>query len=193
MDPPIKEIIEANQATLTQFQKDIVMDSNSIHILPAYFNFIECYLATNSEPEIKKYLTVALSNLSFSNKKKDENKELETQEDIEEEILLSKDKQEKTSKIDLLFGQYLLNTSKFKQAKEKIINSILLYSEIYGPESIGLTPNYYYLASCFLNENAKNQESYPDSEVIAKNMYLKIADCWKKFFLGEKHDMFDCK
>jgi len=193
VDPPIKEIIEANQATLTQFQKDIVMDSNSIHILPAYFNFIECYLATNSEPEIKKYLTVALSNLSFSNKKKDENKELETQEDIEEEILLSKDKQEKTSKIDLLFGQYLLNTSKFKQAKEKIINSILLYSEIYGPESIGLTPNYYYLASCFLNENAKNQESYPDSEVIAKNMYLKIADCWKKFFLGEKHDMFDCK
>lgn len=169
------------------------MDSNSIYILPAYFNFIECYLATNSEPEIKKYLTVALSNLSFSNKKKDENKELESQEDIEEEILLTKDKQEKTSRIDLLFGQYLLNTSKFKQAKEKIINSIILYSEIYGPESIGLTSNYYYLASCFLNENAKNQESFPDSEIIAKNIYLKIAECWKKFFLGEKHDMFDCK
>jgi hypothetical protein len=169
------------------------MDSNSIHILPAYFNFIECYLANNSEPEVKKYLTVALSNLSFSNKKKDETKEAETAEDIEEEMLLAKDKQAKTSRIDLLFGQYLLMTSKYPEAKEKIINSVILYAELYGPESVGLTPNYYYLASCFLSENAKNSEKSPDSETVAKNIYLKVADCWKKYFLGEKHELFDSK
>lgn len=193
MDPDIKKIVEENQDTLTKFQKEIVMDSNSIHILPAYFNFIECYLASNSEPEVKKYLTVALSNLSFSNKKKDETKEAETAEDFEEEMLLAKDKQAKTSRIDLLFGQYLLMTNKYSEAKEKIINSIILYAEIFGPESVGLTPNYFYLASCFLNENVKNSDKSPDSEIIAKNFYLKIADCWKKYFLGEKHELFDSK
>lgn len=192
VDPNIKEIIDANQATLTQFQKDIVMDSNSIHILPAYFNFIECYLANNMLPEVKKYLTVALSNLSFSNKKKEE-KEGDLIEHQEEEILAAKDRKIKTSRIDLLFGQYLLLTDQFKEAKEKIINSIILSSEIYGPESVMLTPNYYYLASCFLTENSKTNDKSIDSELIAKNIYLKIADCWKKCFLGEKHELFDSK
>ena len=180
-----------NQELLTKFQKDIVLDSNSIHILPAYFNFIECYLANNSEPEVKKYLTVALSNLSFSNKKKEDGKELESAEDFEEESLLVKDKQTKTSRINLLFGQYLLLTAKYKEAKEKIILSIILYSEIYGPEFVGLTPNYYYLASCFLSENSKISDNSADSLIVSKNIYLKIADCWKKYFLGEKHELFD--
>jgi hypothetical protein len=192
-NPDIEDILAKNQETLTQLQKEIVIDSNSISMLPAYFNFIECYLETNNKPEVKKYLTVALSNLSFSNKKKDELKDGENMDELFEDEKAVKDRIAKTSRIDLLFGRYNLQINKLKEAMDKITNSILLYSEIYGPESVGLTPHYYYLATLFLEQGQKDQKDHKDSEIIAKNIFLKIADIWKKYFLGEKHLLFERK
>ena len=190
-NPDIEEILQKNQETLTQLQREIVIDSNSIAMLPAYFNFIECYLETNNKSEVKKYLTVALSNLSFSNKKKDEMKEGDNPDEIVEDEKTTKDRIAKTSRIDLLFGRYNLQINKLKDAMDKITNSILLYAEIYGPESVGLTPHYYYLATLFLEQGQKEQKNHKDSELIAKNIFLKIADIWKKYFLGEKHLLYE--
>lgn len=189
--PDIEEILAKNQETLNQLQKEMVIDSNSISMLPAYFNFIECYLETNNnKAEVRKYLTVALSNLSFSNKKKDELKDGEMDDQVEDEKI-TKDRIAKTSRIDLLFGRYNLQVKNYKQAMDKITNSILLYAEIYGPESVGLTPHYYYLATLFLDRNHNDQKEFKDSEIIAKNIFLKIADMWKKYFCGEKHMLFE--
>jgi hypothetical protein len=165
------------------------LENKSIYFLPAFFNFIEFYLdlgnvtsmqelKTNTQ-EVKKYLIVGLSNIMFSNKKEDENIE-----DEDEEYILQKNNIK--SRLDLLFARYNLVIKKFDEACEKLTNSIILYSEIYGPENIGLTINYYYLA-IFFDEAFEGKEDKSD---VIKGIVLRIAELWKKYYLGEKFEGF---
>lgn len=187
----IKEIIEENQNALEFFQQTFNLDNKSIDFLPAFFNFIECYLELGNIPEVKKYLIVGLSNIMFSNKKNDATKENEVI-DFDEEDEQATTKKALRSRLDLLFARFNLAIKKYNEASEKINNSIILYSEIYGPESVGLTPNYYYLASYF--GERPNVDGYNDKrELIIKNIYLKIADIWRKYFVGEKFELFESK
>ena len=41
------ELIVQNEMLLNQFKSEYTIDNNSIEFLPAYFNFIECFLAQN--------------------------------------------------------------------------------------------------------------------------------------------------
>jgi hypothetical protein len=185
-----KDLIEANQKTLKEFQDKNSLENKSIHFLPAFFNFIEFYLdlanvnsmqeLKSNTQEVKKYLIVGLSNIMFSNKKEDENIE-----DEDEDYTLQKNMIK--SRLDLLFARYNLVIKKFDEACDKLTNSVILYSEIYGPESIGLTINYYYLAIYFDEAFEKDR-----SDVI-KGIVLRIAEIWKKYFLGEKYEWFQCK
>jgi hypothetical protein len=118
-------------------------------------------------------------------------KEGDNQDDQIEDDKIIKDRIVKTSKIDLLFGRYNLQINKLKDAMDKITNSIIQFAEIYGPESVGLTPHYYYLATIFLEKGQKEPKYYQESEIVAKNIFLKIADIWKKYFLSELHLLFD--
>ena len=143
-------------------------------------------------PEVKKYLIVGLSNLMFSNKKSDESKEDDAMDDEEDEEIM-KEKKNLRSRLDLLFARFNLAIKKFEESIEKLTNSIILYSEIFGPESVGLTPHYYYLANYFAEKPFEANDSQEQREIIIRNVYLKIADIWRKQFLGEKNDNFDCK
>lgn len=185
----IKDIIEDNYKKLKQFQKEMVIDANSILMLRAYFNFIECYLAIDNKAEVRRYLQVALSNLSDSNKKKDDLKESE--EEAEADTWESRDKKYKTSRIELLFGRFKLLTKDYGESIKKITNSIILYAEIYGPESIGLTSNYYYLSKFFIEGGINPKETEEDRLYTVRNIYLKIADIWKKYFLGEENAHYE--
>lgn len=191
----LDDILRSNQESLTELQRNIIIDSNSISILPAYFNFIEFYLDSNTASEVRKYLTVALSNLSFTNKKKEEMKDgdYSYNNNIENNVKdddTNIDIKEKESRIDLLFGRYNLLRKDYPKAREKLCSSIITYAEIYGPESVGLTPHYYYLASYFLENSYNNDSDYLGSEYKAKNIFLKIADIWKKYFLEEKNELY---
>ena len=72
------DLIIENEENLNAFKAEHTLDSNSIEFLPAYFNFIECFLAQDKKKlsEVKKYLIVGLTNL-LNASKKDDNKNLE--------------------------------------------------------------------------------------------------------------------
>lgn len=191
-DKDVHTIIKENQSNLNIFLLDHNLDNKSIYLLPAFFNFIECYLDLGNDSEVKRYLIVGLSNLMFSAKAKEETKdeddiEGEEQEDIE------KDRNAKRSRLDLLFARFNLNNSKWSDAIEKLSNSIVLYSQIFGPESIGLTPHYYYLANYFAEKPLDPNEKWDKREVIIKNIYSKIAEIWRKFFIGDVNEFFESK
>jgi hypothetical protein len=188
----VKEILAENSETQTLFQQDFTLDNKSIEFLPAFFNFIECYLEIQNITEVKKYLIVGLSNLMFATKKEGgENEGVEIEEDEESNKL----KKKLRSRLDLLFARFhLINTNrKYDEAIDKLSNSIILYSEIYGPESVGLTPHYYYLANYFSDKPSDSDWKQDKKDVIIKNIYQKIADIWRKFFLDEKNELFESK
>jgi hypothetical protein len=173
------------------FQKDFPVHKDT-DLFPAFFNFIECYLdMQNKLDEVKKYLIVGLSKLLFANKKEAavESDLPDTEEDEEFKNRTNKLR----SRLDLLFARFhLVNINKnLEEAMNKLSNSIILYSEIYGPESVGLTPHYYYLASYFIEKKLGDKETQESRDIIIKNIYQKIADVWRKFFLGEKCEMFE--
>jgi hypothetical protein len=189
----VNEILTENLETQTLFQQDFTLDNKSIEFLPAFFNFIECYLEIQNITEVKKYLIVGLSNLMFANKKEGGGEGDGTE--FEDDEHSAKLKKKLRSRLDLLFSRFhLINTNKkWDESIDKLSNSIILYSEIYGPESVGLTPHYFFLANYFID-----RQDLPDSiskqekkEVIVKNIYHKIAEIWKKFFLDEKNELFE--
>lgn len=160
--------------------------------MPAFFNFIECYLEMGNIPEVKKYLIVGLSNLMFSTKKNEESKEGDMHETEEDEESMTERKNMR-SRLDLLFARFNLAIKKYDEANDKLTNSIILYSEIYGPESVALTPHYYYLANYFNEKPLEQNERQDKRDVIIRNIYLKIADIWRKMFIGEKSELFKSK
>ena len=93
--------------------------------------------------EVKKYLIVGLTNLLNASKKGDD-KNLEERksteyepEEVNRELL--------QSRLDLLFGRFNLKSdAPPEQTIDKLNSSIIIYSEIYGPENVGLTPQYFY-------------------------------------------------
>ena len=143
-------------------------------------------------PEVKKYLIVGLSNLMFSNKKSDESKEDEAAE-MDEDEDVAKEKKNLRSRLDLLFARFNMAIKKYQESIEKLTNSIILYSDIFGPESVGLTPHYYYLANYFAEKPFEQNDTQELREIIIRNIYLKIAEIWKKQFLGERNENFECK
>jgi hypothetical protein len=182
----VDDLISENNATLSAFKDSFPIDSKSIEFLPVYFNFIEFYLKKEKEKlsEVKKYLIVGLSNLLFASKKRDE----DGGEDFEEDEELRKIKKNLRSRMDFLFGRYKLLIKKYDEAIDKLTGSIITYSEIYGPESIGLTPHFFYLSNYFSDKMEKDSE---EREVIIKKLYLKVTEMWKKHFLGEKNQLFE--
>lgn len=130
--------------------------------------------------EVKKYLIVGLSNIMFSDKKENDTDEMD------EDIYEAKEKKRLKSRLDLLFARYNLLNRHYQEACEKLTSSIIQYSELYGPESIGLTINYYYLATYF--DEILDLDSKFDT---IKGIILRIAEIWKKYFLGEKFEQFD--
>lgn len=181
-----------NQNALEELKSEFNLDNKSIDFLPGFFNYIECHLEMRNIPEVKKYLIVGLSNLMFSNKKSDESKEDEGVEMEEDEDIL-KEKKNLRSRLDLLFARFNLAIKKYEESIEKLTNSIILYSEIFGPESVGLTPHYYYLANYFAEKPFEKDDTQEIREIIIRNIYLKIADIWKKQFMGERNENFECK
>ncbi len=179
----------ANNDALTAFKANFPLDNKSIEFLPVYFNFIEFYLKKDKEKlsEVKKYLIVGLSNLLFSTKKR-ENDSNETE--LEEEEDVKREKKNLKSRMDFLFARYNLLTKKYDEAIEKLTGSIITYSELYGPESVGLTAHYFYLANYFAEILDKDAD---ERDVIITNIYIKIADIWKKYFQGEKNELFESK
>ena len=172
-----------------EYQKEYPVHKDT-DLFPAFFNFIEFYLnLPDSLEEVKRYLIVGLSKLLFANKK-----EIAMEENCENyEINENKKTCDKLkSRLDLLFARFhLANENKnFEEAISKLSNSIILYSEIYGPESIGLTANYYYLANYFLEKPLEDDETQNSRDVIIKNINNKIAYNWKIFILGEFIEMF---
>ena len=99
--------------------------------------------------EVKKYLIVGLTNLLNASKKGDD-KNLEERKSTEydpEEV----NRKLLQSRLDLLLGRFNLNSdTPPEKTIDKLNSSIIIYSEIYGPENVGLTPQYYYLAEYFL-------------------------------------------
>ncbi len=176
----------ANNDSLTAFKSSFPIDNKSIEFLPVYFNFIEFYLKKEKEKlsEVKKYLIVGLSNLLFSTKKKDDSDEVDPDEDED----ARRTKRNLRSRMDFLFARYNLMTKKYDEAIDKLTASIITYSEVYGPESVGLTAHYFYLANYFCEILDKEAE---ERDVIITNIYLKICEIWKKYFLGEKNELFD--
>jgi len=175
-----------------EYQKEHPVHKDT-DLFPAFFNFIEFYLnLPDSLEEVKRYLIVGLSKLLFANKKeiiKEENFQYEEFEDTKKTCDKLK------SQLDFLFARFhLANDNKnYDEAISKLSNSIIMYSEIYGPESIGLTPNYYYLANYFAEKPLEDYETQDTRDVIIRNIYNKIANIWKFFFLGEVNEMFESK
>ncbi len=90
----------------------------------------------------------------------------------------------------MLFARFNILTRAPNEAIEKLTSSIITYSEIYGPESVGLTPQYYYLADYFLDIGLGDEKKEKKRKVVVKNIYLKIADMWKQYFLGAENPLF---
>ena len=177
------ELIIQNEENLNAFKSEHTLDNNSIEFLPAYFNFIECFLAQDKKKlsEVKKYLIVGLTNLLNASKKGDD-KNLEERKSTEyepEEV----NRKLLQSRLDLLFGRFNLKSdAPPEQTIDKLNSSIIIYSEIYGPESVGLTPQYYYLAEYFLTTVFKDQNKEINKKIIVKKIYSKIAELWRLYF-----------
>lgn len=143
--------------------------------------------------EAERYLKVGMINLLNAGKK-DEKRQLveEDRDNFSEEEVRRKTLQ---SRLDLLFGRYkLLNPgNKDSGALDSLTNSILSHSELYGPEDVGLTPQYYYLAECFYNSGVERDgkaKNDIDKKVCVKNIYNKVADNWRKFFMEQINPLF---
>lgn len=184
----LEELILENEANLNAFKSEHTLDNNSIEFLPAYFNFIECFLAQGEKKlgEVKKYLIVGLTNLLNASKKgedkgySDKNINEYDPEEVNRKLL--------QSRLDLLFSRYNLQSHiDLNQAITKLTASIITYSEIYGPESVGLTPQYYYLAQYFI-DNTKYEDKM--KKVIVKKIYSKIADLWRLYFNEMENPLF---
>ena len=93
--------------------------------------------------------------------------------------------------MDLLFGRFNLKSdAPPEQTVDKLTSSIITYSEIYGPESVGLTPQYFYLAEYFLVTIFKDQNKEQNKKVIVKKIYLKIAELWRQYFSENVNPLF---
>ena len=151
--------------------------------MPAYFNFIECFLAQDKKKlgEVKKYLIVGLTNLLNASKKGDD-KNLEERKATEydpEEV----NRKLLQSRLDLLFGRFNLKSdAPPEQTIDKLTSSIIIYSEIYGPENVGLTPQYFYLAEYFLVTVFTDPIKEANKKIIVKKIYTKIAELWRQYF-----------
>ena len=185
------DLILENEDNLNAFKSEHTLDNNSIEFLPAYFNFIECFLAQDKKKlsEVKKYLIVGLTNLLNASKKGDDkgagersSNEYE-QEEVNRKLL--------QSRLDLLFGRFNLKSdAPPEQTIDKLTSSIITYSEIYGPESVGLTPQYFYLAEYFLVTMFKDQNKEQNKKIIVKKIYSKIAELWRQYFANKTNPLF---
>ena len=185
------DLIIENEENLNAFKAEHTLDSNSIEFLPAYFNFIECFLAQDKKKlsEVKKYLIVGLTNLLNASKKGDD-KNLEERKSTEydpEEV----NRKLLQSRLDLLFGRFNLKSdAPPEQTIDKLNSSIIIYSEIYGPENVGLTPQYFYLAEYFLVTVFKDQNKEMNKKIIVKKIYSKIAELWRQYFADVVNPLF---
>jgi hypothetical protein len=185
------DLIIENEENLNAFKSEHTLDNNSIEFLPAYFNFIECFLAQDKKKlsEVKKYLIVGLTNLLNASKKGDD-KNLEERKSTEydpEEV----NRKLLQSRLDLLFGRFNLKSdAPPEQTIDKLNSSIIIYSEIYGPENVGLTPQYYYLAEYFLATVFKDQNKELNKKIIVKKIYSKIAELWRQYFADVINPLF---
>jgi len=185
------DLILENEENLNAFKSEHTLDNNSIEFLPAYFNFIECFLAQDKKKlsEVKKYLIVGLTNLLNASKKGDD-KNLEERKSTEyepEEV----NRKLLQSRLDLLFGRFNLKSdAPPEQTIDKLNSSIIIYSEIYGPESVGLTPQYFYLAEYFLTTVFKDQNKEINKKIIVKKIYSKIAELWRLYFADTINPLF---
>ena len=185
------ELIMQNEENLNAFKSEHTLDNNSIEFLPAYFNFIECFLAQDKKKlsEVKKYLIVGLTNLLNASKKGDD-------KNLEERKLNEYDAEEVNrkllqSRLDLLFGRFNLKSdAPPEQTIDKLTSSIIIYSEIYGPENVGLTPQYFYLAEYFLATVFKDQNKEMNKKIIVKKIYSKIAELWRQYFADVVNPLF---
>ena len=185
------DLILENEENLNAFKSEHTLDNNSIEFLPAYFNFIECFLAQDKKKlsEVKKYLIVGLTNLLNASKKGDEKNMGERGErEYEPEEVNRKLLQ---SRLDLLFGRFNLKSdAPPEQTIDKLTSSIITYSEIYGPENVGLTPQYFYLAEYFLATVFKDQNKEANKRTIVKKIYSKIAELWRQYFADIVNPLF---
>ena len=185
------DLIIENEENLNAFKSEHTLDNNSIEFLPAYFNFIECFLAQDKKKlsEVKKYLIVGLTNLLNASKKGDD-KNLEERKSTEyepEEV----NRKLLQSRLDLLFGRFNLKSdAPPEQTIDKLNSSIIIYSEIYGPENVGLTPQYFYLAEYFLVTIFKDQNKELNKKTIVKKIYTKIAELWRLYFADIVNPLF---
>ena len=185
------DLIIENEENLNAFKSEHTLDNNSIEFLPAYFNFIECFLAQDKKKlsEVKKYLIVGLTNLLNASKKGDD-KNLEERKSTEyepEEV----NRKLLQSRLDLLFGRFNLKSdAPPEQTIDKLNSSIIIYSEIYGPENVGLTPQYFYLAEYFLVTVFKDQNKEMNKKIIVKKIYSKIAELWRQYFADVVNPLF---
>ena len=185
------DLIIENEENLNAFKSEHTLDNNSIEFLPAYFNFIECFLAQDKKKlsEVKKYLIVGLTNLLNASKKGDD-KNLEERKSTEyepEEV----NRKLLQSRLDLLFGRFNLKSdAPPEQTIDKLNSSIIIYSEIYGPENVGLTPQYFYLAEYFLVTVFKDQNKETNKKIIVKKIYSKIAELWRQYFADVVNPLF---
>ena len=185
------DLILENEENLNAFKSEHTLDNNSIEFLPAYFNFIECFLAQDKKKlsEVKKYLIVGLTNLLNASKKGDEKNLGERgandydPEEVNRKLL--------QSRLDLLFGRFNLKSdAPPEQTIDKLTSSIITYSEIYGPENVGLTPQYFYLAEYFLATVFKDQNKEANKRTIVKKIYSKIAELWRQYFADVVNPLF---
>ena len=185
------DLILENEENLNAFKSEHTLDNNSIEFLPAYFNFIECFLAQDKKKlsEVKKYLIVGLTNLLNASKKGDEKNMSERgereygSEEVNRKLL--------QSRLDLLFGRFNLKSdAPPEQTIDKLTSSIITYSEIYGPENVGLTPQYFYLAEYFLATVFKDQNKELNKRTIVKKIYSKIAELWRQYFADVVNPLF---
>ena len=185
------DLIIENEENLNAFKSEHTLDNNSIEFLPAYFNFIECFLAQDKKKlsEVKKYLIVGLTNLLNASKKGDD-KNIEERKSTEyepEEV----NRKLLQSRLDLLFGRFNLKSdAPPEQTIDKLNSSIIIYSEIYGPENVGLTPQYFYLAEYFLVTVFKDQNKEMNKKIIVKKIYSKIAELWRQYFADVVNPLF---
>ena len=185
------DLILENEENLNAFKSEHTLDNNSIEFLPAYFNFIECFLAQDKKKlsEVKKYLIVGLTNLLNASKKGDDKNIGERSgneyepEEVNRKLL--------QSRLDLLFGRFNLKSdAPPEQTIDKLTTSIITYSEIYGPENVGLTPQYFYLAEYFLVTAFKDQNKELNKKTIVKKIYSKIAELWRLYFADVVNPLF---
>jgi len=185
------DLILENEENLNAFKSEHTLDNNSIEFLPAYFNFIECFLAQDKKKlsEVKKYLIVGLTNLLNASKKGDDKNMGERSgneydpEEVNRKLL--------QSRLDLLFGRFNLKSdAPPEQTIDKLTTSIITYSEIYGPENVGLTPQYFYLAEYFLVTAFKDQNKELNKKTIVKKIYSKIAELWRLYFADVVNPLF---